>query len=664
MKRVRTGSAVMAALLLSTLLLQAQPASATFPGSRGEIAFDTPVGGVEEIHAVREDGQPEGTLVARPGLDSIEPAWSADGLKLAFAGEVEEGGPFAIFTSTADGISITQATQTGDDALPDGSTGDTKPTWSPDGSQIAFQRDLGDGSSAIFVVNVAAQAVRRLTDGSGPELEPAWSPDGNEIAYVSGPGPSLDCFMCTRELFVIPPTGGTPTQVGSVWVGLEIRDPDWIPNGLGLVAGLASGMGQMDLVSIGRSGGTWWRESISSFHPGDPSASPDRSKVAFEVQGEQGLFLLNMGPTWPGTVEPLVSGPAADPAWRPVTITPPTVTFTAEPNGYGWFGRNAHVEVSATDSDRLVSLVCSEDGDDAGPHIIDQQPLSISGYVPLFDQGVSVQVSCTAVDVYGTRATADATVSVDTGLPTVGPVSVSPAIAEYGDADVSAPAADALSGVARGEMTTISTTTAISSTGSVVTDAMGYDPSTGSLVGHTGYLPPDIYAIQVRAVDLADNVGDFQLGYLVVYNPFAGSTNGTGWIVPGSASGSGVGDALPGLDGKTKASFAFSAKYKNGLATSPSGFFNLSYGSRFKLQGKNLQWLAVTDYGVAYIQGTATIQGMPGRWTFRAEVRDGAPSGSPDRLKLQVWPSGADPDTTSPTYQASGDAGGQIRIVR
>ena len=58
-----------------------------------------------------------------------------------------------------------------------------QPTWSPDGTRIAFVR--GVNSQQIWVVDVATGKERRLTSRGRKNVDPDWGPDG-KIAYVSG----------------------------------------------------------------------------------------------------------------------------------------------------------------------------------------------------------------------------------------------------------------------------------------------------------------------------------------------------------------------------------------------------------------------------------------------------------------------------------------------
>ena len=185
----------------------------------------------------------------------------------------------------------------------------------------------------------------------------------------------------------------------------------------------------------------------------------------------------------------------------------------------------------------------------------------------------------------------------------------------------------------------------------------GYAASlTGSFVPTT----PDLSKVIVSARDNAGWVAESATPF-VSYDPSAGSTDGTGWIVPGGPT-SDPGDVLPGLDGARKASFGFNAQYRTPSSVAPAGTLTFSYGNRFKLQSRQLLWLAVRDGGTAYLGGFASIQGMYGEFPFVAVIIDGTPTAGADRFELRVYEPGTEISSPTPLFAASGDAGGQIQI--
>ena len=50
-----------------------------------------------------------------------------------------------------------------------------QPTWSPDGSHIAFGSNR-DGNQEIYVMNADGSGQARLTNGSALDEAPAWQP--------------------------------------------------------------------------------------------------------------------------------------------------------------------------------------------------------------------------------------------------------------------------------------------------------------------------------------------------------------------------------------------------------------------------------------------------------------------------------------------------------
>ncbi len=82
---------------------------------------------------------------------------------------------------------------------------DVSPTFSPDGSQIAFVSNRA-GSPQIFIMSSSGGQARRLTMNGSYNVSPCWSPKGDLIAYA---GRTAGGF----QIFVISPQGGSPRQI-------------------------------------------------------------------------------------------------------------------------------------------------------------------------------------------------------------------------------------------------------------------------------------------------------------------------------------------------------------------------------------------------------------------------------------------------------------------
>jgi Tol biopolymer transport system component len=75
---------------------------------------------------------------------------------------------------------------------------DVAPTWSPDGSRIAFQ-SLRGGNEDIYVMDADGSNLIRLTTSVAADMHPAWSPDGTRIAFVSSRGADYDIYVMNAD---------------------------------------------------------------------------------------------------------------------------------------------------------------------------------------------------------------------------------------------------------------------------------------------------------------------------------------------------------------------------------------------------------------------------------------------------------------------------------
>jgi dipeptidyl aminopeptidase/acylaminoacyl peptidase len=164
-----------------------------------------------------------------------QPSWAPDGSSVAFAAKPEDSGPDNdgdLYIASLDGLGILPLLEgPGEEDRPvirpvdtviafisdrdggefdiytiDFDAGglvtrlmihpdrDSSPTWSPDGSQIAFRRRAG-GNSDIYVMSADGSDTRRLTNDPAFDGDPQWSPDGTQILFTTDRAGNFDIWV-------------------------------------------------------------------------------------------------------------------------------------------------------------------------------------------------------------------------------------------------------------------------------------------------------------------------------------------------------------------------------------------------------------------------------------------------------------------------------------
>jgi Tol biopolymer transport system component len=157
-----------------------------------------------DIWTMRPDGSSLTRLTTDPAVDRA-PSWSPDGTKIAFASK--RTGNFEIWVTDADGANQHEVTH-------DGPThNDRSPSWTADGSQIVYDVDFND----IYIINADGTGEQHLrTNAAFPNVSPR-----NVIAFTD----QVDFGAYTMEL------AGTGLQFISNPLGQGTLDPDWSPSG-------------------------------------------------------------------------------------------------------------------------------------------------------------------------------------------------------------------------------------------------------------------------------------------------------------------------------------------------------------------------------------------------------------------------------------------------
>lgn len=142
-------------------------------------AFSSDRNGHSVIYMMNVDGTGEERLTDE-AKDNIHPTWTPDGRSILYCSDDDMHPPKK---NASDILSVDIETKKVTTVISGGTN--TYPSYSPDGSRIAFRRMIGDMNSEVFVANSDGSDQKNLSNHMAFDGWPAWSPDGRRIAFSS-----------------------------------------------------------------------------------------------------------------------------------------------------------------------------------------------------------------------------------------------------------------------------------------------------------------------------------------------------------------------------------------------------------------------------------------------------------------------------------------------
>ncbi|MEJ3404051.1 hypothetical protein WDJ51_04855 [Rathayibacter sp. YIM 133350] len=200
---------------LSNAATEAAPSGAGAPSPEGLVAFGASTTGEPDIMTIALDGSGRTSVTDDPAFDAC-PAFTPDGSTILFCSD--RSGTYQVWAIGADGSDPRQVTDIGSALFPD---------VSPDGSLVAFC-GLADGepeeTEDLWVVGIDGSDPHPISDTPGGfDCYPSWSPDGSMLAFVSDRSGSPQLWLAAAD-------GSDPHALTTDAVDVT-QVPDWSPDG-------------------------------------------------------------------------------------------------------------------------------------------------------------------------------------------------------------------------------------------------------------------------------------------------------------------------------------------------------------------------------------------------------------------------------------------------
>ncbi|MCI0433114.1 MAG: hypothetical protein L0271_05610 [Gemmatimonadetes bacterium] len=247
-----------------------------------------------DLMLVDSDGENLRRISGSPGL-IYSPTWSPDGTKLAYTVQSEDG------WRLIERDMATGATRTVHSA--DGETKILTPTYVPGALRMAFASWVGRGFQVHDIDAAQGCCIRGLTSGGGDNISPTYAADGRRFAFHS-------TRTGRQHIFAAAADGSGAVAITPFGESVEYASPDFQPTGSRVAFhGASRGTFQIMVADAARPGGQI-QQLTSSGRNEDPSWAADGRHIVYTSQprlgaGAASLYVID---TVTGEIRLLVSG--------------------------------------------------------------------------------------------------------------------------------------------------------------------------------------------------------------------------------------------------------------------------------------------------------------------------------------------------------------------
>ncbi len=266
-----------------------------------------------EVMAIAADGEKPIRLTSS-GYHDTTPAWSPDGTRILFS--AAGGSQADLWWANVDNTPVLNSE--GETSyfykITDGKGFNLAADWSTQ-NVIAFHSDRDNSQLEIYTINPDGTLLARITDNTASDNNPSWSPDGTLIAFSSNRNAG------TPEIFIMEADGRNARQITTTAAGSASLAPAWSPDGTRLLYVLQNEAdGTRDIYSMDANGADQVQLTTDGSGNHFPCWSPDGTQIAYERTASENtadIWLMNADGTNKRALAPARERDAY-PAWSPV----------------------------------------------------------------------------------------------------------------------------------------------------------------------------------------------------------------------------------------------------------------------------------------------------------------------------------------------------------